>query len=151
VLVLDEDSRKLVDNVVREDDILELRVTNIDQIEQKRPKNAETDALYILSPLPHIVDCLLADLEARRYGAYFILWTSILPPALRERLTRSRSAQDLQISYQVLNVDFHPRESHLVTLRDPYSLPVLYHPACSNLVKQHLSDIAQRVCSNAVS
>jgi syntaxin-binding protein 1 len=146
--VLDEDSRKLIDNVVGEDAILELRVTNIEQIEAKRPKITDTDALYILSPLPHIVDCLLADLEARRYGAYFIMWTSILPPILRDRLTKSPSAQKFQISYQVLNIDFHPRESHLVTLRDPYSFPVLYHPACSPLVKQHLSDVAQRVSAS---
>lgn len=151
MLVLDEDSRKLIDNVVGEDAILELRVTNIEQIEHKRPKVADTDALYILSPLPHIVDCLLADLAARRYAAYFIMWTAILPPQLRERLTKHPSARELQISYQVLNVDFHPRESHLVTLRDPYSFPVLYHPACAPLVKQHLSDVAQRVCYMAIA
>lgn len=53
--------------------------------------------------------------------------------------------------FRVLNVEFFPRESHLVTFRDPWSFPVLYHPACSNLVKQHLEDLAQKVCRKAVS
>ena len=38
--------------------------------------NKELDAIYILSPLPHIVDCLVADLERRRYRRAFLIWTS---------------------------------------------------------------------------
>ena len=57
---------------------------DIDQIEAKRQRNPDTDALYILSPQAHVVDCLLSDLEKRRYAAYFILWTS---SALSRRAT----------------------------------------------------------------
>lgn len=45
----------------------------------------------------------------------------------------------------MLNVEFFPRESHLVTFRDPWSFFALFHPACNNLVKQHLEDVAQKV------
>ncbi len=38
--------------------------------------NKEMDAVYILSPLPHIVDCLMADFERRRYRRAFVIWTS---------------------------------------------------------------------------
>lgn len=38
--------------------------------------NKAMDAIYILSPLPHIVDCLMADLERRRYRKAFLIWTS---------------------------------------------------------------------------
>ena len=38
--------------------------------------NQEMDAVYLLSPLPHIVDCLMADLERRRYRRSFVIWTS---------------------------------------------------------------------------
>jgi hypothetical protein len=34
------------------------------------------DAVYILSPQPHIVDCIMADLERRRYRGTFLVWTS---------------------------------------------------------------------------
>jgi syntaxin-binding protein 1 len=76
VLVLDEGSRKLIDNVVREDDILKENITNIEQIEQRRPMNKDLDVVYILSPQPHVVDCLVADFERRRYRRSFLLWTS---------------------------------------------------------------------------
>ena len=38
--------------------------------------NQDTDAVYILSPQPHIVDCLMADFERRRYHKAFLIWTS---------------------------------------------------------------------------
>ena len=38
--------------------------------------NKDMDAVYILSPLPHIVDCVMADFERRRYGRSFLIWTS---------------------------------------------------------------------------
>ena len=38
--------------------------------------NQDTDAVYILSPQPHIVDCLLADFERRRYRTSYLVWTS---------------------------------------------------------------------------
>lgn len=49
---------------------------DIEQIEDKRPMNKDMDAVYILSPLPHIVDCVMADFERRRYGRSFLIWTS---------------------------------------------------------------------------
>ena len=76
VLVVDNGSRRLMDNVVREDDILKENITNIEQIELRRPMNQELDAVYILSPQPHIVECIMADFERRRYRRSFLLWTS---------------------------------------------------------------------------
>jgi len=74
--VVDETTRKLIDNVVKEDDILNLHITNIEQIEDRRPMNKETDAIYILSPLPHIFECIIDDFERHRYRAAFLVWTA---------------------------------------------------------------------------
>ena len=76
VLVVDDASRRLMDNVVREDDILKENITNIEQIEHRRQMNQELDVVYILSPQPHIVECVMADFERRRYRRSFLLWTS---------------------------------------------------------------------------
>ena len=48
---------------------------DIEQIEHKRPVN-DLEALYMLSPEPHIVDCLMADFEHRRYRRAFLMWTA---------------------------------------------------------------------------
>ena len=97
-MVLDSGSKRIIDAVVREDDILKENVTSrsnmgekinrqdtehkadIEQIEARRPMNKEMDAVYLLSPQPHIVDCLLADLERRRYRKSYIIWTSCEDP-----------------------------------------------------------------------
>lgn len=69
----------------------------------------------------------------------------MLHPTLRDRIDNSQTARSQIEQFRVLNVEFFPRESHLITFRDPYSFPVLFHPACNNLVRQHLEDIAQKV------
>ncbi len=38
--------------------------------------NKDMDAVYLLTPQPHIVDCLMADFERRRYRRTYLVWTS---------------------------------------------------------------------------
>ena len=45
----------------------------------------------------------------------------------------------------LLFVDFYPRESHLITFRDPSSFLVLYNPSCNDLVARHLRALASKV------
>ncbi|KAF2188298.1 syntaxin-binding protein-like protein 2 [Zopfia rhizophila CBS 207.26] len=151
VLVVDEDSRKLIDNVVKEDDILNENITNIERIEERRPMNKDMDAIYFLTPKPHIVDCIMADFERRRYRGAFLIWTTLPAQLLRERIDRSQMAQQQIRMFKVLHLDFHPRESHLVTFKDPWSFPVLFHPTCNNLVRQHMEDVAEKVTGVCVA
>ena len=151
VFVLDAGSRRLLDGTVNEDDILKENVTNIEQIEDRRPMNQEMDAVYLLSPLPHIVDCLMADFERRRYRRSFVIWTSLLEADQRARLDNSALARDQIAMMRVLNVDFFSKESHLITFRDPWSFPTLFHPACNPLVRKHMDELSQKIVSVCVS
>lgn len=69
----------------------------------------------------------------------------MLHPQLREQIDKNRVAREQIALFRVLNVEFFPRESHLVTFRDPWSFPILFHPALNHLVKQHMEDVAQKV------
>ncbi|MCJ1257800.1 vacuolar sorting protein VPS33/slp1 [Lignoscripta atroalba] len=102
VFILDDRSKKLVDSVVKEDDILKENVI-------------------------------------------------ILHPELRSRIDRSAMAREQIALFRILNINFFPRESHLITFRDPWSFPVLYHPACNQLVREHMDDLAQKIVSVCVS
>lgn len=79
--------------MVGEDDILEANVTrapygiafaqpktnsgaDIERIEDRRPMNPEMDVVYLLSPQPYIIDCLMADFDRRRYRKAHLIWTS---------------------------------------------------------------------------
>ncbi|KAK8079759.1 Sec1 family protein [Apiospora hydei] len=132
VLVIDEHSKKILDSVVKEDDILSQNIANIERIEERRERNPTMDAIYILTPEQYIVDCLIADLEARRYQKSFLVWTA-------------------DRGFETLSIDFFPRESHLVTFKDPWSFPVLYHPACNGLVAKHMRDLAQKIAGVCIT
>ncbi|KAJ5098706.1 hypothetical protein N7532_005707 [Penicillium argentinense] len=151
VLVVDEHSRKLINGAVKEEEVLNLNVSNIEQIDHRRMKNPDMDALYILSPESWIVDCLMADFEVKRYRRAFLVWTSFLDPQQRARIDRSQMARDSIADYRIMNIDFYPRESHLVTFRDPWSFPVLFHPGCNHLIRHHLQGLAQKVVSLCAS
>ncbi|KIX08458.1 uncharacterized protein Z518_03114 [Rhinocladiella mackenziei CBS 650.93] len=151
VLILDEKSRRLVYNVTKEDDILNVNITNIEQIEDRRQTQADTDAIYLLSPLPHIVECLKADLSRKRYRQAHLIWTSQLPRPLGEELFRSESRARQIVESRALNAEYFPRESNLILFREPWSFHVLFHPACDPLVKSHLDDLTQKIVSICVS
>ncbi|KAI0014439.1 Sec1 family protein [Xylariaceae sp. FL0662B] len=151
VLVIDESSKKIIDNVVKEDDILNHNIANIERIEDRRDPNPTMDAIYILSPQSHIVDCLMADIERRRYRKSYLVWTAVLDPQLRRRIDQSAFAKQHIAGFETLSIDFFPRESHLVTFRDPWSFPILYHPACNGLIKRHMQDLAQKVTGLCVA
>jgi syntaxin-binding protein 1 len=34
------------------------------------------DAIYIITPKPHIVDCIMAEFDQRRYRGFFLIWTT---------------------------------------------------------------------------
>lgn len=112
--------------------------------------NPEMDAIYILSPEPHIVDCLMADFERRRYKRAYLVWTALLDPQMRRRIDSSRAAQEQLAGFETLSIDYFPRESHLVTFRDPWSFPMLYNPSCNSLVVPHMQSLAQKVKTAAL-
>ena len=107
--------------------------------------NPEMDAIYLLSPEPHIVDCLMADLEKRRYRGAFLIWTSVLDGEHRMRIMGSPQNQQMINNMSTRTINYFPREGRLVTFRDPYSFPILYHPKCNDIVARHLQTLAQKV------
>jgi len=151
VLVIDESSKRIVDNVLKEDDILNHNIANIEQIEERREMNPTMDAIYLLSPQSHIVDCLLADIDRRRYRQCFLVWTTVLDPQLRRKIDTSPFAKQAIAGFETLSIDFFPRESNLVTFRDPWSFPILYHPACNGHIRKHMADLAQKITGLCVS
>lgn len=145
VLVLDETTQAILDTTVNEDDILNHNIANIERIEERREPNPTMDAIYVISPTPFAVDCLMADFERRRYRSAFLIWTGVLPDALARRVDAAR--RQIAAPPQNLFVDFYPRESHLVTFQDPSSFQVLYNPSCNDLVARHLTTLAQKIAS----
>ncbi|KAL8920041.1 MAG: hypothetical protein Q9208_006496 [Pyrenodesmia sp. 3 TL-2023] len=133
VLILDDGSRKLVDGVVREDDILELNVTHIERIEERRPANKEMDAVYLLSPLPHIVDCVMADLERQRYRRTYLIWTAGLPPIFVAGLSVKQHMDDL--AQKIVSICVSLGEYPAIRYYNPQSSNHEARVLCSHLAR----------------
>lgn len=101
-------------------------------------------AIYLISPQEYIVEALVADLEKKRYQNAFLIWTNVLDRPMRDRIAGSSGARRIKGEVE-LPVDWFPRESHLVTFRDPWSFPILYNPDCNDLVKIHMPILARKV------
>ena len=135
---------------LKDDRIVSKSRLDIERIEEKRAMNPDMDAIYLLSPEPHIVECLMADFERRKYRKTYLVWIALLHPQMRRRIDASRHAQEQLAGFETLSVDYFPRESHLITFRDPWSFPILFHPACNELVRDHMQLLAQKVCYTLV-
>ncbi|KAL2023420.1 hypothetical protein VTK56DRAFT_2777 [Thermocarpiscus australiensis] len=149
VLVLDEVTERIVHCSVSEDDILNHHIANIERIEARREPNPDMNAMYILSPQPHIVDCLLSDFDRRRYRGGFVIWTGALSNEQQHRVDLVR--RQMAGPPDLLLIDFYPRESHLVTFGDPHSFLVLYNPSCNDLVARHLRTLASKIVSICIT
>ncbi|KKA29936.1 hypothetical protein TD95_004802 [Thielaviopsis punctulata] len=149
VLVCDESSRKTL-SIIPDDDILNKNIMNIEILEERREPNPDMDAIYFLSNTSFVVDCLLADLERRRYRSAYLLWTGRLLPKDEERIKKSPVARMIR-GFEVLMIDFVPRESHLAVFKDPWSFPMLYHTGCNDLVAPHMRVLAQKIASVCIT
>jgi hypothetical protein len=69
----------------------------------------------------------------------------VLDPQQKARIDRSQMARERIADFHIMNINFYPRESRLITFRDPWSFPMLFHPACNNLIRGHLEVLAQKV------
>jgi syntaxin-binding protein 1 len=123
------------------------------------------DAIYFLAPKPHIVECLVADFQRDCYKRGYLVWVGVLGRELQVKVgTISRhkiAGTKLPIPnchlftytgaavWETLLIDYFPRESHVVTFRDPWSFPILFHPACNEMVKKHLEELAHKVRKTA--
>lgn len=76
---------------------------------------------------------------------------TVLHPSLRDRIDKSPPARSQIAQFTTLNTEYYPRESHLITFRDPWSFPILFHPGCNHLVRQHMEDVAQKIVGVCVA
>lgn len=53
-----------------------MTLSDIERIEERREAQKDTDAIYFLTPEPHILEIIMADFERRRYRGAFIIWTT---------------------------------------------------------------------------
>ncbi|KAK9467958.1 Sec1-like protein [Lipomyces arxii] len=150
-LVLDEYTSQLVHNVLTVDEILRHNVSAIERIEERRQIRGSFEAMYILSPQRHIVNCLLADFvkTPTRYSAAHVFFVPKINQHFIDEIYNSPAASYIQ-TCEALMIDFFPQQSNIFTFNDSDSLPLFYNPSCMNLVKQEILKVANKLVSVCV-
>lgn len=92
----------------------------------------------------------MSDGTVSHHSAHGLTMSPVLDPQERARLEKLQVARDQIAEFRTLNIDFFPRESHLVTLRDPWSFPVLFHPGCNHLIRGHLEELSRKVSRDRI-
>lgn len=136
-LVVDSVTMQLLSSVMRMFDILEQRVTKVENIEKYRDATPGSEAMYLLTATSQNVRRLINELapaegppqyEAAHVffvdGAYLL---TALSDELADKLMRSRAAPRLR-QLQELFINLWPIEAQVFTLRDPHVFYSLFQP-----------------------
>ncbi|KAK9729404.1 syntaxin binding protein 1, variant 3 [Basidiobolus ranarum] len=134
-------------------DILEEKVTLLENIEFNRQPFPDLEAVYLLTPTFESVFRLLEDFCSKKgpmYAAAHVFFTSGLDEQMFEKISSSRAMKFIK-TLQELYVDFIGIESRVFSLELPNSFFTLFSPHSNRKSALELQDIARRLVSVCAS
>jgi syntaxin-binding protein 1 len=145
VLVVDRKSVAILDSAMRTNEVVDHKVTLIEQIEKAR-QPFQLPAIYLLTPSVEIVTKLVADFSRRGpplYQGAYLFFTSALDDSIFKKLTKSAAAPYIR-AVKELFIDFLAYESEVFTCARPLAFNALYAQNSLNVAAE-LTAIAQQV------
>lgn len=86
VLVLDDGATRVISSALTMYDIMERRITLVEQLQRARQPFREMEAIYLITPTTASVNLLLADFDSEKkakYGAVHLFFLdTVSPPSL---------------------------------------------------------------------
>ncbi|CAG8553971.1 7652_t:CDS:10 [Diversispora eburnea] len=126
VVVVDEHSNKILESACKIFDILEEKVTLVENLEKPRQAYQSLDAVYIIAPTQDSISRVIEDYSKNKlYAGAHLCFVS--PPdehiisRLKQSLPNMKSRKDLYI-------DFHAKEAHVYSFESPLSFFRLFSP-----------------------
>ncbi|KAF9269115.1 Sec1-like snare protein [Marasmius fiardii PR-910] len=125
ILVVDEHSQKLLGTVLKQFDILEENVTQIESISNYREPQGGFDALYLIMPTTQNVDRILKDWESQQYAGAHLFFIEGLPEPLFQKLM---PAESYLRCLKELFLNFRAAEAQTFTFDMPEQFFSIYSP-----------------------
>ncbi|KAG7094021.1 hypothetical protein E1B28_007644 [Marasmius oreades] len=125
ILVVDEHSQKLLGTVLKQFDILEENVTQIESISNYREPQAGFEALYLIMPTTQNVDRILKDWETQQYAGAHLFFIEGLPEPLFQMLM---PAESYMRCLKELFINFRAAEAQTFTFDMPEQFFSMYSP-----------------------
>lgn len=153
VLVLDQRSTDVVSSVLRVNDLLKAGVTVHTLIGASRAPLPDVPAVYFVEPTRANIDTIVADIEADKYAAFYVNFTSSLERSLLEHFaervsTTGKADRVKQVYDQYL--DFVVTEPELFSLELPRAYAALNAPGADEEAISQLCDTIARGLYNVI-
>ncbi|CAG8589519.1 15159_t:CDS:2 [Gigaspora margarita] len=116
VVVVDDHSLKVIESTCTTFDILEEKVTLVENLHKPRQPNPNFDAVYIITPSPNSVEKVIEDFTRQKpplYAGAHLFFLSPLDDPIFQRL-RSSLPPNFFKSFEILYIDFHGEENPLI-------------------------------------
>jgi len=126
-LVMDTVSTKIMSSACTMFDIMEKRVTIVENLANKRQPFPEMDVVYFISPSESSVGLMLADFDKKpMYGNVHIVFTDTLSNPLMARIQANGNFVARIKTFKEINIDFHVVENALYSTNMPDTLMKIY-------------------------
>ncbi|KIK61687.1 hypothetical protein GYMLUDRAFT_42705 [Collybiopsis luxurians FD-317 M1] len=128
ILVVDEHSQKILGSVLKQFDILEENVTQIESISNYREPQTGLEAMYLIMPTNQNIDRVIRDFSSSpQYAGAHLFFIDGLPEPLLNRLGASPAEPFLR-TIQELFINFRALEARSFTLDTPEHFFSIYSP-----------------------
>ncbi|CAG8566658.1 2719_t:CDS:10 [Funneliformis caledonium] len=143
VVVVDEASLKIIESACKMFDILEEKVTSVENLEKPRQAYQSLDAVYIITPTYESINKVIEDFKSNVTPLYahihlFFVSNSALP-------------RDYLIKRIDLFIEFHAKEAHVYSFESPLSFFKLYSPEENAGFDDELRILAKKLLSVCIS
>ncbi|KIY44952.1 Sec1-like snare protein [Fistulina hepatica ATCC 64428] len=159
VLVVDEHSQKLLGAVLKQFDVLQENVTQIELITNRRSPQAGLEAMYLLMPTTQNIDRIIRDFAGNTpvYSGAHLFFIDGLDEALFQRLYASNAEPFLR-RVEDLYLNFWPTEARTFSLETPEMFFNLYSPHLSKNMRlardrltEHLRYMARMIANVCIT
>ncbi|KAL7409093.1 Sec1-like protein [Mrakia frigida] len=130
VLVVDDYTRELLEEVMNVNEILNLNVTVIDSLQSARRPEPSLPVIYLITPTTQNVQRIVADFQNGRkgYKEVHVVFIDVAPDRLVQMLSQGVGSENLK-TLQEVYLNFWPLESQVFTSRTPWAFYSMYGPA----------------------
>ncbi|MED6260047.1 hypothetical protein ATANTOWER_031256 [Ataeniobius toweri] len=148
ILILDPFTTKLLTSCCKMSDLMEERITIVEDLFKSREPVPEMKAIYFMSPTSKCVDAFIADFKPKpKYKSACVYFTDYCPNDLFNNM-KACCAKYIRICKE-MNISFLPQEAQVFTCDDPGAFQRIYSPRSQDKRKtlEKLADQLVTLCA----
>ncbi|XP_005805273.1 syntaxin-binding protein 3 [Xiphophorus maculatus] len=148
ILILDPFTTKLLSSCCKMSDLMEERITIVEDLFKSREPVPEMKAIYFMTPTSKCVDAFIADFKSKpKYKSAYVYFTDYCPDDLFNKMKNS-CARHIRVCKEI-NISFLPQEAQVFTCDDPGAFRRIYSPHSQDKSKtlETLADQLVTLCA----